>query len=66
MSSQQNSNLIFLINLKDNVCSKELSVYMVEKKNIAKNYNYWVGLGYRLDHKLLFGPPGILLYDIKQ
>ena len=31
-----------------------LNIYR-EKKNIAKKFNQWVGLGYRLDHKLLFG-----------
>ena len=39
---------------------KELSIN-IEKKNITKTFNQCVGLGYRLDHKLLFGPPSIYI-----
>ena len=32
---------------------EEFSVYRWRKKNIAKNNNKWVGLGYRIYHKFL-------------
>ena len=39
---------------------QELSVYIDRKKEYSKNNQLINWLGYRLDHKLFFGPPGIL------
>ena len=40
--------------------TKRIVCKYIERKNIAKIYNQRFGLGYRLDHKLFFGPNCIM------
>ena len=42
---------------------KELSVYRQRKGIYLKKL---IGLGYRLDHKLLFGPPSTIIINDNQ
>ena len=57
MSYSVSINLKYSINFKNMFVNKELSVYAYRKK---KNKAKKVGFGYRLDNKLLFGPPCLL------
>ena len=42
---------------------QELSVYIDRKKEYSKNNQLINWLGYRLDHKLFFRPPGNILFQ---
>ena len=41
---------------------KKKCLYIGRKKEYSKNINKWVGLGYRLDHKLYFESLGNCKY----